>query len=44
MSFFETLQANIGMISTNVCETREMILYIRYWLQELVDKNKPKMF
>jgi hypothetical protein len=44
MSFGKNLQANIGNISTNISESREMILYIRYWPQKLTDKNKPKMF
>jgi len=44
MSFGENLQANSGNISTNISESREMILYVRYRPQKLTDKNKPKMF
>jgi len=44
MSFGENLLANTGNISTNISESREMILYIRCWPQKLTDKNKPKMF
>jgi hypothetical protein len=43
MSFGENLQANTGNNSTNISESREMILYIRYWPQKLTDKNKPKI-